>query len=159
MQRSHISNLITCKLPTSRTLNYQWFTGTTLREPLRQHCAYPSSWLPLARSRDSVCTYRATTPYIEPHTGCICAQFTLSVQSTHIRGHSACGPTWWCVPLGIKKGADAPYFLWGIGSWGYLPLLCLSSMMSWSIVTCLIARSSVCCLSLLDDITCFTKFS
>lgn len=64
--------------------------------------------------------------------------------------------------LDIKKGANAPIFLFsGIlgASGGYFPLRGDSSMISWSIMPCLMARSSVCCLRLLDAITCFTKFS
>ncbi|MBU5561283.1 hypothetical protein KQJ25_00640, partial [Escherichia sp. S69_ASV_4] len=49
VQRTHISNLITCRSPTSSPFNYQYLTGTTLREPLEQHGTYPSSWLTLAR--------------------------------------------------------------------------------------------------------------
>ncbi|NMU06892.1 hypothetical protein, partial [Vibrio parahaemolyticus] len=44
---------------------------------------------------------------------------------------------------GIKKGADAPIFLFpGVlgASGGYLPLRWGSSMMSWSIMPCLMAR-------------------
>ncbi len=37
------------QVPTSSPFNYQYLTGTTLREPLEQHGTYPSSWLTLAR--------------------------------------------------------------------------------------------------------------